>query len=53
MKSIVEMVKDKECKGSIRYKNVDPKAAITNVYVFRHSLPDPAPDTNEVTIESR
>lgn len=36
--SVVELVKDKDCKGSVRFITDDFKAAISNAYVNR-SMP--------------
>ena len=29
------MLRDKECKGSVRFVTTDEKAAVTNVYISR------------------
>lgn len=31
----IELKRDKECKGSVRFATTDDKAAVTNVYVAR------------------
>lgn len=38
MKVTIEMQREKECKGSVRFSTPDEKAPVTNVYVSR-SMP--------------
>jgi len=45
------MEQSKVCKGSIRYDSPDPDAAITNVYVKKAALGNPAPANITVTAD--
>ena len=47
--TVITMTVDKECKGSRRYKAIDPDAPISNLYLDR-SDPSCASDDLVVTI---
>ena len=52
MKLTIEMVKEKDCKHSVRYASVDPTAAVATVYVMRTAA-DKMPEKITVTVESK
>lgn len=46
----IEMTKEKDCKGSMKYSTQDPNAIVDNVYVSRKAA-DPMPDKVTITVE--
>lgn len=42
MDLLIEMMQDKETKGTFRYSSVDPDARITTLYVRKDGTPPPA-----------
>ena len=46
----IPMVKDKDCKGSVKYRTTDPMALLTGVYVSR-AWQDPMPSEITITLE--
>jgi len=48
MTHTIEMKKDKDCKGSVRYAATDPNAVVATVYLSRSAAPV-MPET--ITIE--
>lgn len=48
MKSVTKLVKSKDCKGSVRFDNKDPKAALSSVYVNR--IMPGINDASEITV---
>lgn len=47
----VQLSKDKDCKGSVRFATADEKAPVTNVYVSRAMQGISAAQTIRVTVE--
>ena len=47
----VELIKDKDCKGSVCFKNKDALAALSSIYVNRSFAPINAAKKVRVTIE--
>ena len=52
MKLTIEMVREKDCKHSVRYASVDPAAAVATVYVMRTAA-ETMPAKITVTVESK
>lgn len=54
MQHVLRMALEKETKGTFRYKEVPPEgeaAVIGTLYIRKHGLSNPPPDTIKVTIE--
>ena len=45
------MTLDRETKRTYRYQAVDPDPVIVTLYVQKKHMPNPAPQTIEVTVE--
>lgn len=48
---VIEMSKDKDCKGSVRFATADVNAVVTNVYVSRAMPGASAAKAVRITIE--
>lgn len=47
----VELTKDKDCKGSVRFATTDDKAPVSNVYISRQWAEIGAAQRVKVTVE--
>jgi len=51
MKHVIEMVKEKDCKGSVKYSSADPDAVVSNIYLSRKAAQE-MPPAIKVTVEA-
>jgi len=51
MKHEIELKKDKDCRGSVRYATTEPTAVVSNVYLSRTAA-KLMPEKIKVTIEA-